>query len=177
MLPEGNYKGTIRDWGMGTSSKKGTPYFFIEANLAQIEDEETGNYQDLERTFRRSVQMYLSGGAMSISAASIRSLGFKDTNFDRLHPDHPEAHSFAGHEVFLHCQHEEDEDGKTREKWSIIRKQPKASLAEVSALDGVKALFAAEQTKAAAKFNPDEASHDEAPTRRRRGRTAPAEAS
>jgi hypothetical protein len=148
LLDEGVYRGWIIEWGFGSSSKKGTPYFEIAVVLTHKEDDFTGSLFELDRPYRRSVLMYLTGGARPITDANLRYLGYTDTDLARLDTDHPEAHSLEGREVYVTVAHEEYQ-GREKEKIQLLRRSVRQSLAEAPLSADIQAAFAAAQEKAA----------------------------
>ena len=136
------YRGKIKDWGLGESSKKGTPYFEVEALITHEEDEDN-NPVALENPVRRVVTMYLTGGSLPITAATLRSFGYDGKTLARLHPAHPEAFSFKDKEVRVSCRHEPNsENGRLQEKLNILR-QSRFKLEELGAKAELDAQFAA----------------------------------
>jgi len=148
MLEQGNYRGPIVEWGFGESSKKGTPYFFIIVAIKERESDE-GLFVEAAPTHqrRRVVTMYLSGGAMSISASNIRSLGYNEPNLDRLHPESKNPFNLKGQQVVVNVSYEEYE-GKEREKVQLVRQSRRLNLEQFGGLSDVSKAFAEAQQKA-----------------------------
>lgn len=169
MLEEGVYKGRIKEWGT-SESKNGKPRFEFTARLSSRENSE-GDFEELEQPVSRTVFLYMSPAALSMTTAAIRSLGFTDTDMEKLHPDHAEAYDFGDVEVVLDVRHEEWE-GKPKEKVELKRGHSrKLAPSALSAFEATALAFKAAQEKE----NPSAGAKEEPRGRRKKRQTVPAD--
>lgn len=109
MLNEGVYFGKPVEFGTAETDK-GTPYFFIEVEVAHMAQGE--GWAPVQPTQKRTIYMYLTDKSIEWTQNDLATLGF---NGDFQTP------AFSGSTmegVQVECVHEMF-DGKTRDKWSL----------------------------------------------------------
>ena len=133
ILEEGVYKGTVSDWGLAKSAKKGTPYADFKVVLTHREVK--GAWEELDLPAKRSMPIWLTSGCLEISLASLRHLGLDDGDIRRIDPDHEEAVDFGGVEVEVGLKHETyiDREGNERrsEKIQLRRNSRRIAALEI----------------------------------------------
>lgn len=107
----------------------GTTQFYMKFQVMAIWSHEDGQWHQVE-TAERTLYKALTANTAQYFAEDLRALGYTGNSFGPLDMRHPQAHIFQG-EIEMTCQIE-TYNGKTREKWNIVR----GSGREERAIDG-----------------------------------------
>lgn len=112
---KGVYRCEVVSQAMGEAST-GTPQFILRFKVAAkiIGDEEEPVTQ-YERTCFRSI----TEKTIPYFLEDLKTLGFEGGSFRELDPNTANYHSFKGAQVDMICNHEADQKGEPRERWSI----------------------------------------------------------
>lgn len=129
----GKYKGAVIDQALGKNHKN-TPQFVLRVQIkARLVD---GNEEIVKVQQDRSIYMYLSEGAAPYTIEKLQGIGFEGRSIRQLDLNHEDAHDFRGQIIDLICNHEEDQNGESREKWEL---QWGSGAIEITPLDAAEA--------------------------------------
>jgi hypothetical protein len=176
LLPEGKYKGRIKEWGFSQSGN-GKPRFEFTVRLGAFRGE-GGEYQDLEEPVSRTVHLYLTDGAQKRSFSNLRALGYSEGGLERLDPNNtgpdgkPDYFDLHNVEVELELRHAEWNDKPKEEIQLAYGFSRKVSPAKLPGLSSVAAAFKEDQAKFASDAPKDE---PQAPRRGRKRQAVPAD--
>lgn len=107
----GAYYVTNISLGVGSSSKKGTPYLYIKGTVTSLSN--GTEWVPVSTPEDRQANLWLSPGAMPISLRQLEPHGF---NGDFDNPSLSQEVMQNG--LVMYCEHE-TADGKTYERWGI----------------------------------------------------------
>jgi hypothetical protein len=116
----GKYTATIIAHQLGVSSAKKTPQiaFEIEPTVRVIGDQEETCDKD-----HRTVFLFFTDGTIDQTCKQLKTLGYTDPSFDRLDPEAPNAHIFAGQTVHVEMKLE-TYNNEQRERWDFSGRGP-----------------------------------------------------
>lgn len=140
---KGRYQCQVTGQGLGKSEQKGTPFFYITFTpLKYIIGPE--QYEDVTRSFERTMKKYLTDKTMDFVIDDMLTLGFEVDSPTQIDLEHPKAFSIVGNMVELYCGHKTNEAGQDFEEWNVGRKSgftPKPI--DRSEAKGLEAMFGA----------------------------------
>lgn len=125
MYDEGRFRVRIVDQQFG-ENKKGNPELQLIAQPIGYYNQGDEEFTPAYFQWPRTIFLTLTEGTLGTPdnpgwvMQTLKFLGFSGTSFSALDPNADNAHKFAGLEVDALCKHDEY-DGKTREKWSILK--------------------------------------------------------
>lgn len=112
---KGVYRCEVVSQAMGEAST-GTPQFVLRFKVqARILGDEEEAVTEYERTCFRSI----TEKTIPYFLEDLKTLGFEGGSFKDLDPNTPGYHSFRGAVIDMICNHENDQKGEPRERWSI----------------------------------------------------------
>lgn len=131
----GRYACKVVDQALGETSK-GNPQFVLRFQvLGLVDPADPSKYilagQQYERTHYRAI----TDKTIQYFLEDLKLLGFKGESFKALDPNNDGFHDFRGMDIDMWCGHENDQDGKPREKWGVARQ---GSTFEVKPLEAKK---------------------------------------
>lgn len=110
----GRYICEMTDQGLSTAST-GTPQIVWRFLVL-----ETDRREQVPAQYERTIYRAVTERTMPYVLDDLRTLGFRGDSFKELDPNNPDHQSFKGVQFVAFCNHEEGQDGKTREKWGIV---------------------------------------------------------
>jgi hypothetical protein len=113
---EGVYTGEILEQAMTTAASSGNPQFALRFLVLSYADGEPVTKQ-YERKFFRTI----TEKTASYFQQDLDLLGFTGTTVEQLDPNVAGFQDFTGKQMNFYCSHEDTQDHKTRERWSIAR--------------------------------------------------------
>jgi hypothetical protein len=114
---EGIYLGTVVDWGLRTSKKKQTPYFFLAARMTH----KMAGLVPLPDPFITTAELWLTEKARPYTLSDLHQLGFEGEDLERLHPGAADAHDFTGLEVLFSNTIQVHPQFGPDERWRVLR--------------------------------------------------------
>jgi hypothetical protein len=112
---EGVYLGEILEQAI-VSAHTGTPQFALRFLVVSQADGSSVTHQ-YERKFYRSI----TEKTATYLLEDLQVLGFTGNDLQQLEPQSPNCQDFTGKQIAFSCSHEDDQNGRTRERWSIAR--------------------------------------------------------
>ncbi len=131
----GRYACKVTDQALGETST-GKPQFVLRFQvLGLVDPKDPSRYiagaQQYERTHYRAI----TDKTIQYFIEDLKLLGFKGESFKALDPNNDGFHDFRDLDIDMWCSHENDQEGKPREKWGVARQ---GSTFEVKPLEAKK---------------------------------------
>lgn len=141
---KGRYQCEVIGQGLGKSEQKGTPFFYITFTVLKY-IVGPDQYEDVTRSFERTMKKYLTDKTMDFAIDDMLTLGFEVDSPTQIDLEHPKAFSIVGNMVEMYCGHKTNEKGQEFEDWNVGRKSGsfKATPIDRSEAKGLEAMFGA----------------------------------
>jgi hypothetical protein len=140
----GRYMCEITDQGL-TAAKTGTLQIALKFKVLRCTQPEGETTQ-----YERTTFLAVTENTLPYLVPKLEAIGYTRDGLKYLNLDDPQCHDLRGTGVEMFCKHENDQDGKLRERWDIASSQSKPL--ELNAPDA-KALRAMDQLYGRAKKN------------------------
>lgn len=117
--PKGRYLAEVIEQALG-KAQTGTAQFVLKVRILECltPRAETDQYE-------RTLYLALTDKTMEYVVPKLQGIGYTRDSLKYLDPSEPNHHSFAGQQIEVFCNHENNRDGVPQEKWDIARQGSK----------------------------------------------------
>lgn len=121
----GRYACKVTDQALGEAGT-GNPQFVLRfLVLGLVDPADPSKYLPATQQFERTHYRVITDKTVQYLLEDLKLLGFKGESFKALDPNNDGFHDFRGLDIDMWCGHENDREGKPREKWSVARQGSK----------------------------------------------------